>query len=84
MWAALAAAFPTIAGWINLLIGWFQARAQAQKDQNSAVDTGLSQHEQDGAQSVADQESSDAKNASLDQKLKQIDNPTPVVVQKGP
>jgi hypothetical protein len=80
--AWLAAAFPTIASWINLIIGWVQAKVKAQADQNTAVSTAEQDHEQDGAQSVADQNSSDAQNAALDQKLKQIDNPTPVVVIK--
>jgi hypothetical protein len=80
MWAAIIAMFPTIAGWINMLVSWFQAQKQLQTDQNTAVSTAIQQHEQDGAQSVADQNSSDAQNAALDKKEQQIDNPTPVVV----
>lgn len=80
MWEAILAAFPTIAGWINLIIGFFQARAKAQDDQNTAVDQAVSQHNNDGVQSVNDMNSSDQQNAEIDKEIEAIDNPTPVVV----
>lgn len=67
---------------VGLAINWWTARQQAQTDQNSAVSTGEAQHENDGAQSAADQDSSDAQNAALDQLAKQMDNPTKIVVQE--
>lgn len=82
MLAAIVALFPTIAGWINMIIGWFQARAQAQTDQNNAVDTAVQQHDQDGAQSVADRDSSDAQMDALKKQEQIRDNPQPVVVVK--
>lgn len=82
MLAAIIAMFPTIAGWINLIVGWFQARAKAQDDQNVAVDKAVTQHQADGAQSVADRDSSDAQNDALTKQEQIRDNPTPVVVVK--
>jgi hypothetical protein len=82
MWAGIIALFPTIAGWINMLLGWFQAREKAQEDQNNAVDSAVKQHDQDGAQSVADRNSSDAQNDALTKQEQIRDNPTPVVVVK--
>lgn len=82
MWAAIVAMFPVVAGWINLVVGWFQARAAAQTAADSAETTAMTQHQNDGAQSVSDKDSSDAQNAALDQLEKQIDNPIPIVITK--
>ena len=80
MWATLAAIFPTIAGWINLVVEWFQARAAAQTASNQAEGQAETQHQTDGQQSVVDGASDDAQNVDLDQQAQQLDNPTPVVV----
>lgn len=74
MWASILAIFPTIAGWINLVIGWFAARKQAESDQSASVDLGLHNHEQDGKQSVSDVTSSDAQNSALDAAEKEMDS----------
>lgn len=76
----LATIFPTIAGWINLIIGYFQQKAADQKAANDAETVAEQQHQADGAQSVSDKESDDAQNAALDQIQQQLENPIPVVV----
>lgn len=83
MWAGIIALFPTIASWINLVIGWFQKRAADQTAANNAESQAETQHQNDGAQSVDDKTSIDAQQAALDKLKEQIDNPTPVVVTKG-
>lgn len=83
MWSAILALFPTIASWINLIVGYFQARAAAQTAADSAETTAMTQHQNDGAQSVEDKDSSDAQNAALDQLANQIDNPIPIVIIKS-
>jgi hypothetical protein len=83
MWAGIIALFPTLAGWINLVIGWFQARSKAQDDANSAEEKAIVNHQNDGAQSVEDKNSADAQNQSLDDLKKQLDNPIPIIVEKG-
>lgn len=80
MLALIGTLFPTIAGWINLLIGYFQAQAAAQTAATNAEGTAETQHETDGAQSVADQQSTDAQNTGLDAIQQGLENPTPVVV----
>lgn len=82
MLAFLAAAFPTLASWINLIIGWFTARAQAQSEANQAEANAEADHQNDGAQSVADQVSSDAQNAALDQIAHDIDHPPVATVEE--
>ncbi len=82
MWAAILALFPTVAGWINLIVGFFQNRAAAQNSANTAENTAMSEHQSDGAQSVADKISGDAQLAALKKLADQMDNPTPVVVIK--
>lgn len=67
MWGAIIALFPTIAGWINLIIGFFQQKAADQKAADGAEQTAVAQHQNDGAQSVVDQQSQDAQDAALDQ-----------------
>lgn len=81
MWAAILALFPTVAGWINLIIGWFQANEAAQNAANSAEASAEIHHQNDGAQSVADKDSSDAQNSALDAAAQAMDNPTPIIVQ---
>lgn len=83
MWSAILALFPTVAGWINLVVGWFQARSAAQDAANTAETTAMTQHQNDGAQSVSDKDSSDAQNAAIDQLENQIDNPIPIVIIKS-
>lgn len=84
MLTTLAALFPTIAGWINLILGYFQAKKQAEDAANSAEIKAESEHQNDGAQSVIDQESSDAQNAALDKIKDQLSDPIPVVVITQP
>lgn len=80
MWAAILAAFPTIAGWINLIVGWFQAKEAAQTAANTSESNAEADHQNDGLQSVSDKTSSDAQNAALDAVQAGLENPTPVVV----
>lgn len=80
MLTLLATIFPTLAGWLNLIIGYFQTSAQNQANQNTSVQSGIAAHNNDGAQSVADQLSTDAQIAALKKLDQQIDNPTPVEV----
>lgn len=84
MIAFLTTAFPAIAGWITLAIGWWQKRQQAAENQNAAVQEALAEHANDGAQSALDQVSSDAQNAALDIKLKTIDLATPAAPAPAP
>lgn len=84
MLSLIATLFPTIAGWINLLIGWFQQKAADQKAANDAETSAEQQHQADGAQSVGDKQSDDAQNAALDEIQQQLENPTPVVVTQPP
>ena len=80
MWAAILALFPTIAGWINQIICYFQAQKQAQDNQNSAVNQAIDEHNTDGAQSVADQQSSDLQNQEIDREIDAIKNAQPIQV----
>lgn len=80
MWTALLALFPTIAGWINLVIGWFQKRAADQTAADGLEQTAETQHQNDGAQSVEDKISADAQNEALDQLEQGLKDPTPIVV----
>jgi hypothetical protein len=82
MWAAILGIFPIVAGWINSIVGYFQAQAAEQTAANTAEGTAETAHQNDGSQSVVDQTSTDAQNSALDGIANQIDNPTPVVVVK--
>ena len=75
MWAAILAIFPTVASWANLVIGYFQNKSAEQTAADTAEATAETQHNSDGAQSVADKASDDAQNAALDQADKVHDNP---------
>lgn len=78
--AFIGAIFPTLAGWINLAISFFQKKAADQAAANSAEQNAEAVHQSDGAQSVDDKESADAQNEALDEIKNQLSNPTPVVV----
>lgn len=65
---------------VGLVISWFAARKAAQDNADSAQQSAENEHQNDGAQSVADKTSADAQNAALDKLEQQLDNPTPVVV----
>ena len=82
MWAGILAIFPTLAGWINAILGWFQAKAAAQNAADGSEQKAEGDHQNDGAQSVVDKDSTDAQNAGLDNAEKQLENPIPVVVVK--
>lgn len=84
---ALVALFNWLSGqWfgqaVTAAIGWFQKRQQQQADANQAEQQAEQQHQTDGAQSVADQTSSDAQNAALDQLERQLDNPVEITVNQ--
>lgn len=79
MWAGIIAIFPTVAAWINSIVGFFQGKAALQSAANSAETTAESGHEDDGAQSVADMNSANAQNAALDQAAAQMN-----AQEKGP
>ena len=69
---------------ISAALSWYttwQANraAAASSEQQAETD-----HQDDGAQSVADKDSSDAQNAALDNIENQLDNPTPVVDKPPP
>lgn len=80
MLALLATIFPTIAGWINLVVGFFQNKEAQQTAATTAEANAEEAHEDDGSQSVADATSDDAQNAALNQIQQQLENPTPIVV----
>jgi hypothetical protein len=86
MWAAILSAFPTIAGWINLIIGYFQQQAADQTAATNAEGAAEQQHQNDGAQSVADHDSNATQNSALDGIEQQLKNPVqvPVTVQPTP
>lgn len=71
MWAAIVAFLP----FIQQLINWWNGRQQAQTDQNTAVSNAQTAHQADGAQSVADQISSDAQLAAIKKQVEQADKP---------
>lgn len=81
MWAAILGLFPTVAGWINMLIGVFQKRAADQSAAGAAEQSAESDHQNDGAQSVANKASADAQNLALDQIKQSLENPIPITVQ---
>lgn len=73
--ALLAPILPTVAGWVNLVIGWFQTQSQEQAAAAAAEAKAESEHQDDGSISVAEKTSADAQNAGLDQLDNQHDNP---------
>jgi len=83
MIALIASIFPTLAGWLNMILGFFQQRAANQTAANQAETAAEASHSGDGALSVAGKTSDDAQNAALDQLAQQLDNPTPIVVVKA-
>jgi hypothetical protein len=84
MLSLLSSLVALVGPWINMVIGWFQAKKAAQAGADTAETAAEAQHLNDGAQSVADRDSADAQNTALDQLAQQIDNPvSAVVVTKG-
>lgn len=75
MWAAILGIFPTVASWVNLVIGYFQKQSADDAAAAGAELDAEGEHQDDGAQSVADKSSADAQNAALD-KIKQDLAPT--------
>lgn len=69
MWTAILALLP----FLQQIINWWNNRKQAQTDQNTAVSNAQTAHQSDGAQSVADQLSSDAQNAAIQAQIKKLD-----------
>jgi hypothetical protein len=68
---------------VGLAISWY-TNWQAQKTAAANAETSAElAHQDDGAQSVDDRNSTDSQNSALDQIEKQIDNPTPIIVVKG-
>lgn len=82
--SSIAAIFSVVAGWINSIIGYFQAKKQAQTDQNTAVNNAITDHNNDGAQSVADTTSSALQNQEIDKEIDALKNAQPIqVTQPG-
>lgn len=69
---------------VGFVVSWVQQRIASQNAANSAEQAAEGQHQTDGAQSVADQGSSDAQNAALDGLAQQLDNPVQAVVTPPP
>ncbi len=80
MWTAIVAFLP----FVQQIINWWNARKQAQTDAATAEGTAEAQHQNDGAQSVADRDSADRQNSSLDEAQKKIENPIPIVISGSP
>jgi cell division protein FtsX len=67
---------------VSAALSWWNARVVAQNQANTAEQNAETQHQTDGAQSVADRDSADQQNSALDDLQKQMENPIPVVVIK--
>lgn len=69
---------------VSLALQWFATAEANQSAADSAESTAEQQHNSDGAQSVADQQSDDAQNAALSGLAASLDNPVPVTVTPAP
>lgn len=73
-------------GWFGQVIGfalnWWTTRQQNIQNALSAETQAEVDHQNDGAQSVADRESSALQNAALDKIQNELEHPTPVQITK--
>lgn len=71
---ALGGALGQLAQWF---VGWFVAKKQAEAQAETDMENSISQHQDDGAQSVADANSADAQLQNIQEQEQQLNNPQP-------